>query len=469
MANALQDNLRVVLSRAVEEAARSASVKGRSVTSGKLGQSDGLLSGMRGLAVGAGAAALAPVAVKGAGKLAKRAAMNGLSDIATKPAKGLSDIATKPAKGLSDIATKPAKGLSDIASKPAQAVEKLGSGVGSAIGDKLSRKVDESGGASGILKDAAKSALPFSGGDKSKGESGAPGVGKGRRMPIQQSVDIGLPVETVYNQWTQFEEWPNFMHRVTRVSQEDDCTVKFAAKIWGKTKEFTAKIETQRPDERIKWSVTDGMTHTGVVTFHELGPKLTRVLLGFDLEPGGMIEKLARGARHVKRAARADLHRFKAFIEMQERESGAWRGVIEDGELVKEHDPSYDEEREYFESDSKRGEKRRAGGSRQRGSGQGRSQRSRSSSGRSQASSRSSQGSSRRSQGSSSRSGGSSSRGGGSSSRGGGSSSRSRGSGTGQARSSSRSSSARSRADSSGSPRSATRSRTQASRSNGRG
>ena len=465
MANALQDNLRVVLSRAVEEAARSASTTGRSITSGKFGQSDGVLSGMRGLAVGAGVAALAPVAVKGAGKLAKRAAMNGLSDLASKPAKGLSDLASKPAQA--------AKGLSDLASKPAQAVEKLGSGVGGAIGDKLSRKVDESGGASGIFKDAAKSALPFGGGDKGERKGDAPGVGKGRRMPVQQSVDIGLPVETVYNQWTQFDEWPNFMHRVTRVSQEDDCTVKFAAKIWGKTKEFTAKIETQRPDERIKWSVTDGMTHTGVVTFHELGPKLTRVLLGFDVEPGGMIEKLARGARHVKRAARADLHRFKAFIEMQERESGAWRGVIEDGELVKQHDPSYDEQRDYFESESERGEQGRGGGGRRRGSGQGRSQRSRSSSSRSQASSRRSQGSSSRSGGSSSRGSGSSSRSGRSSSRGGGSSSRGGGSGTSRARSSSRSSSARSSANSSEgssrSPRSATRSRTQASRSNGRG
>jgi hypothetical protein len=151
----------------------------------------------------------------------------------------------------------------------------------------------------------------------------------------------------VYNQWTQFAEWPQFMHRVSRVTQEDDCTVSFAVKIWGKTKDFTADIETQRPNERIKWRVSQGMTHTGVVTFHELGPNLTRILLGFDVDPGGLVEKFARGARHIKRAARADLHRFKAFIEMAEHETGAWRGVIEDGELVEEHDPSYDEEREY--------------------------------------------------------------------------------------------------------------------------
>jgi len=166
-------------------------------------------------------------------------------------------------------------------------------------------------------------------------------------MPVQQSVDIGAPIETVYNQWTQFEDWPSFMHRVTRVTQEDDCTVSFATKIWAKTKEFTANIETQRPNERIKWSVSQGLTHTGVVTFHELAPNLTRVMLTFDVQPGSLIEKAARGMRHVKRAARADLHRFKAFIEIAEIETGAWRGTIEDGELVEEHDPSYDEQREY--------------------------------------------------------------------------------------------------------------------------
>jgi uncharacterized membrane protein len=180
-----------------------------------------------------------------------------------------------------------------------------------------------------------------------RNNGGAPGVGKGRRMPVQQSVDIGAPIETVYNQWTQFEDWPTFMHRVTRVTQEDNCTVSFATKIWAKTKEFTANIETQRPNERIKWSVSQGMTHTGVVTFHELAPNLTRVLLSFDVEPGSLIEKAARGMRHVKRAARADLHRFKALIEMAGLETGAWRGRIEDGELVEEHDPSYDEQRAY--------------------------------------------------------------------------------------------------------------------------
>jgi uncharacterized membrane protein len=227
-----------------------------------------------------------------------------------------------------------------------------GDGAGSKVGDKLgdklketaSQKIDDAGGLGGIAKQAAGGVL---GGGSNGGGGGVPGVGKGRRMPVQQSVDVAVPVETAYNQFTQFEDWPEFMHRVTRVTKEDDCTVSFSTKIWTRTREFTADIESQRPDERIKWSVSQGITHTGVVTFHELAPRLTRIELNMDVEPGGLIEKAARGMRHVKRAARADLHRFKAFIEMQEQETGAWRGVIEDGELVEEHPEDYDAQRDY--------------------------------------------------------------------------------------------------------------------------
>jgi uncharacterized membrane protein len=263
------------------------------------------LSGAKGVAAGAGLAALAPLAKKGVD--AVRSGKEG------------------PGIGA-----------------------QLGEKVGEKVKETVSQKVDEAGGAGGIAKQAASGLLGLGGGGDGGGD-GAEGVGKGRRMPVQQSCDVAVPVETAYNQFTQFEEWPNFMHRVTRVTQEDDCTVSFASKIWGVTKEFQADIETQRPDERIKWRVSQGITHTGVVTFHELAPRLTRIELNLDVDPGSLIEKFARGARHVKRAARADLHRFKAFIEMQEQETGAWRGRIEDGELVEEHPEDYDQDREYSE------------------------------------------------------------------------------------------------------------------------
>jgi uncharacterized membrane protein len=271
------------------------------------------LSGARGVAAGVGLAAAAPFAKKGVD--AVRA-------------------------GRVPSPPKPGK----LAGK---AASKAGDHAGSKLKDAVSSTVEEAGGAGGLVKEAAAGVLPGIGGDSGGGKGGMPGVGKGRRMPVQQSVDVAVPLETAYNQWTQLEDWPQFMHRVTRVTQEDDCTVSFATKIWGKTKEFEAKIDTQRPDERIKWRVSQGITHSGVVTFHELAPRLTRIELNIDVDPGSLIEKAARGMRHVKRAVRADLHRYKAFIEMQEMETGAWRGVIEDGELVEPHDDSYDEERDY--------------------------------------------------------------------------------------------------------------------------
>ena len=238
---------------------------------------------------------------------------------------------------------------------------KAGDRVGSNLKDTVSEKVDQAGGVGGIAKEAAGGLLPGSG-DGGGGKGGMPGVGKGRRMPVQQAVDVAVPLETAYNQFTQFEDWPEFMHRVTRLSQEDDCSLSFATKIWGKTKEFKADIETQRPDERIKWKVSQGITHTGVVTFHELAPRLTRIEVTLDVDPGSLIEKAARGMRHVKRAVRADLHRYKAFIEMQELETGAWRGVIEDGELVEPHDDEYDEERDYSDIEDLKQEAEADGG-----------------------------------------------------------------------------------------------------------
>ena len=204
------------------------------------------------------------------------------------------------------------------------------------------------------------------------GKGGEAGVGKGRRMPVQQAIDIGIPVTAAYNHFTQFEEWPKFMHRVQSVSQDDETHLKFKTKIWLFSREFTAEIEEQRPDERIEWHVTEGITHHGVATFHELAPRLTRVEINVDVEPSGLIEKSARGMRHVKRAIRADLHRFKAYAMMNPEPEGEWRGTIEDGE-VKEQGESESKQRE---SQSSRSSSRSSGS----GSGNGGSSRSRSSS-----------------------------------------------------------------------------------------
>ena len=222
--------------------------------------------------------------------------------------------------------------------KPAKVAEKAAAKAGDRVGAKLkdvvSEKVDEAGGAGGLVKDAASGLIPgLGGGDSGGGNGGMPGVGKGRRMPVQQSVDVAVPLETAYNQFTQFEDWPEFMHRVTRVTQEDDCTVS-------SPRRSGARRSSSRPTSRPAARPADQVE--GVEGHHTLRRR--------DLPP-------ARAPAHPHRAqlrcrsrladregrtwhaprqgaARADLHRFKAFIEMSEPETGTWRGVIEDGELV---------------------------------------------------------------------------------------------------------------------------------------
>jgi uncharacterized membrane protein len=271
--------------------------------------------------------------------------------------------------------------LAPLAFKGAKGAKNLMSGSGDGEGPVAKAKGKLEGNVKDKAKEGAKDALPFGGG-KNKGEEG---VGKGRRMPIQQSMDVPVEVKTAYNAWTQFEEWPEFMHRLESVSQDDDTHVKFKTKIWGKSKEFTAEIEEQVPDERIKWKVTDGVTHTGVATFHEIGPRLTRVEVNIDVQPGSLIEKAARGMRHIKRAVRADMHRFKAHVMMANEESGAWRGTVDDGE-VKRSRPASSPSRSRSRASSAS-----SGSSRSRGSS---SSRSGSSSSRSGSSSRSKSGSS---------------------------------------------------------------------------
>ena len=175
--------------------------------------------------------------------------------------------------------------------------------------------------------------------DDSDEEGSGDATGSGRRMPIQQSIDVAAPLKTTYDLWTQFEDWPTYMHRVDSVQQKDDCTVTMSTKVWGITKQFDAEIVEQRPDERIEWDVAQGLAHTGVVTFHELAPRLTRLEVTLDVQPDSLLEKMGRGMRFTKRAVRGDLHRFKAHAEMEEEaEDGGWRGTIEDGEVKRKTD-----------------------------------------------------------------------------------------------------------------------------------
>jgi uncharacterized membrane protein len=208
------------------------------------------------------------------------------------------------------------------------------------IKDALAPKIEEAGGADALAKDVLGKVSGSPSGLLSKigigggGADEAGGTGKGRRLPIQESIDVAVPVEIAYNQFTQFEEFPEFMHRVEKVEQRDDAHLVWHENIWGVRREWEAEITDQRPNERIAWKSLSGTETTGVVTFHPLSDRLTRIEVNLDFQPHGLLEKSASGFRMSRRALKSDLMRFKAFIAMREEETGAWRGRVEEGEAT---------------------------------------------------------------------------------------------------------------------------------------
>jgi uncharacterized membrane protein len=147
------------------------------------------------------------------------------------------------------------------------------------------------------------------------GDGGAQKGGKTRRLPIQRWTDVAVPVDKAYQAWTQFEEFPKFMHRVLEVKKEDQNKIHWREKIWFSTREWDGEITERRKNDRIAWKSTKGTQHSGVISFHKLDANLTRVLVTLDFVPSGMLEKMASGMRFVKRAVEADLARFKAYVE----------------------------------------------------------------------------------------------------------------------------------------------------------
>jgi len=148
---------------------------------------------------------------------------------------------------------------------------------------------------------------------------------------IEQSIDVNVPVSTAYNQWTQFESFPQFMEGVEEVRQLDDTTTHWRVKIGGATREFQAKITEQHPDERIAWRATEGPDQGGVVTFHRLSADTTRVMLQLEYDPDSLTEKVGDALGFVERRIEGDLRHFKQFIESTGQETGAWRGDVPGG------------------------------------------------------------------------------------------------------------------------------------------
>jgi uncharacterized membrane protein len=145
---------------------------------------------------------------------------------------------------------------------------------------------------------------------------------------VEKSIEVNVPVRTAYNQWTQFEEFPQFMEDVQEVRQIDDQHLVWHVTIGGQDESWEAEITEQIPDKRIAWRNRTGAINAGVVTFHYIDENTSRVMLQMEYEPDGFIESVGDALGFMTRRLDTDLENFKEFIESRGVETGAWRGEI---------------------------------------------------------------------------------------------------------------------------------------------
>lgn len=160
------------------------------------------------------------------------------------------------------------------------------------------------------------------------------GKGTGMTTKVQKSISVSAPISVVYNQWTQFEEFPEFMGGVKEVRQLDNERLHWVAEIAGVKREWNATILEQVPDEKIAWAATQGATNAGAVHFTSISPTETSVRLSLEYEPEGLVEKAGDKLKIVEKQAESDLEKFKDLMEARGAESGGWRGAVDPGGSV---------------------------------------------------------------------------------------------------------------------------------------
>jgi len=190
-------------------------------------------------------------------------------------------------------------------------------------------------------KDSVVGAFKNLTGGKGKRKGGA---GKKPTVVIE-FIDIGVPLRTAYDQWTRYQDFSTFAKGVKNAGRADDTTSDWQLKVFWSNRSWKAHTTEQVPDERISWS-SEGAKGTtkGVVTFHELAPNLTRVLLVVEYYPKGLFEKTGNIWRAQGRRTRLDLKNFARFITLKGETDDGWRGEIRDGEVVRSHEDAVAEE-----------------------------------------------------------------------------------------------------------------------------
>jgi hypothetical protein len=205
----------------------------------------------------------------------------------------------------------------------------------------------------------------FGGGDEDEEEEGEDEDGGGgggggsdtKVINIIEDIDVGVPVSVAYNAWTEFQEYSGFMKKVDNVDQEDETQVNFKAQVFWSHREWKATIVEQVPDEKIVWRSKGKKGHVdGTVTFHELAPNLTRILVVLEYYPQGLFERTGNLWRAQGRRARLELKHFRRHVMtnviVEPDEVEGWRGEIRDSEVERSHDEVVDEEEQEAEEDA---------------------------------------------------------------------------------------------------------------------
>ncbi|MET9770805.1 SRPBCC family protein [Streptomyces sp. NPDC006415] len=241
------------------------------------------------------------------------------------------------------IAEKAGGKLTDITGQLSDVAENGGSlpAIGSRVlqGDSpLKAFVSEKAkGAKDTVVDKAKEAL---GGGKGKRKSSGSKV-----MNIIEVLDVGVPLRTAYDAWTQYEEFSSFAKGVRDVSKSDETESDWKVKVGPSSRSFKATVLEQVPDDRIVWSSEGAKgTTSGAVSFHELGPTLTRIILVVEYYPSGFFEKTGNLWRAQGRRMRLDFKHFQRYVTLTEEEPEGWRGEIRDGEVVVSHEDAVEQE-----------------------------------------------------------------------------------------------------------------------------
>src|SRR6478752_724337 len=257
-------------------------------------------------------------------------------------------VGDKAASKIGDTMSGLTDRLEDVVSGNSTLKAALGSGKSAAKGESPVK---------GALKGAAsavKDKLPGLGGGASSGSSGSSKATKATN--IIEQVDVGVPVRVAYNQWTEFGGFPTFMKKVENVDAEEDNKLEWKAQIFWSHRNWEATVLEQIPDERIVWRSQGEKGHVdGAVTFHEIGPNLTRILVVLEYYPQGLFERTGNLWRAQGRRARLELKHFRRHVMtrtiLDPDEVEGWRGTIRDGEIVQTHEEALEEEERQAEED----------------------------------------------------------------------------------------------------------------------